>query len=77
MQDLFTLRADAAKIDLTDAIHSRFNKTKAILTSIMFSLEFIRDDMKLDNSTIYHALWAADGYLEELEVLFQRLEELH
>ncbi len=63
--------------DLKDQIYEKITKAKSVLTCIMFAAEFLCDDIKLDNHTLYNALWAADGYLEELEVLFNRLEEAH
>ena len=77
MQEIFTLNPSIAAIDLKDAIYCRINKTKAILTCVMFAAEFLRDDMEVDNHTLYNALWIADDCLNELGVLFQRLEELH
>lgn len=77
MQDIFSLNPNVSAIDLKDAIHCRINKTKAILTCVMFSSEFVRSDMSIDNHTIYHALWAADEYLDELEKIFQQLELLN
>ncbi len=59
-------------IDICDTIYSKIQKSKAILTSVMFATEFIRDDVALDNSTIYHALWAVDDYLEDIEMLLDK-----
>ena len=69
MRDFFLLKPDMPAVDLKDAIHSHLNKTKAILTCAMFATEFIRDDVKLDDHTLYHVLWAADDYLEDIETL--------
>lgn len=77
MKNFFTVKPETTKVDLKDAIYSHLNKSKAILTTTMFAIEFIRDDMTLDNHTLYNALWAVDDYLEELDLLFQRLEALH
>lgn len=63
--------------DLKDQIYEKIAKAKSVLTCVMFATEFIRDDMVLDKRTLYHALWATDGYLEELEMLFNQLEEVH
>jgi hypothetical protein len=76
MHDPFIFNSDVSVIDLKDAIHSRISKAKAILTCVMFASEFVRDDMTMDDHAVYHALWAADDYLEELDMLFQRLEEI-
>ncbi len=59
-------------IDVSDAIYSKIQKSKAILTSVMFATEFIRRDMTMDNHTIYHAWWAVDDYLEDIEMLLSK-----
>lgn len=76
MKQLFTINSDATVANLKDAIHGTLKKTKAILTCIMFSTEFIRDGLELDEHTLYHALWAADDYLDDLQLLLNRLERL-
>lgn len=60
--------------NLRDSIYSKIQKSKAILTAVMFATEFIRNEMSLDNQTIYHALWAVDDYLIEISDLFDRLK---
>lgn len=57
-----------------DAIYTKIQKSKAVITPVMFATEFIRSDMKLDN-TIYDTLWAVDDHLEELDLLFRQLEK--
>jgi hypothetical protein len=63
----------SSNISVKDAIFSKMQQSKAILTCVMFAIEFVRDDMILDNSTIYNALWAVDSYLENIELLFDQL----
>ena len=58
---------------IQDSIIEKISKAKSILTCIMFSAEFLREDMEIDNHTFYHALWAVDEYLEELEKLFEQI----
>lgn len=75
MQHIFTFNPNATIIDLKDAIYTRINKAKAILTCVMFATEALQKDPKLGLHSLYHTLWAADDCLEELEKLFQQLEE--
>jgi len=70
--DIFSTSTNPCSLDLEDAIHNKIQKSKAILTSVMFASEFIRNDMPLDNNTVYHALWAVDDYLAEIETLVKR-----
>lgn len=66
--DIFTIK---------DQIHEKITKAKSVLTCIMFATEFVHNEVEIDNHTIYHALWSVDDYLEELDILFQRLERVH
>lgn len=63
--------------DLNDSIYSKIQKSKAILTAVMFATEFIREEMALDNQTIYHALWVVDDYLTDVEGLCRQLGANH
>ncbi|MFT3742168.1 MAG: hypothetical protein QM752_05795 [Gammaproteobacteria bacterium] len=67
-----TLPASSTQIDLSDTILSHIQKSKTILTSVMFATEFLRDDMVVNQHTIYHALWAVDDYLEGIEALLNQ-----
>ena len=60
-------------IKLEDQTHEKIAKAKSILTCVMFSTGFVRNEMELDSNTLYHALWAIDEYLDELNLLFQQL----
>lgn len=60
-----------------DQMNEKIIKAKSILTCIMFAIEYVRDDIKLNNYTLYNALWVADDYLEELEMLLNQLEKVH
>ncbi len=62
-----------SSINIKDDIFSKMQQSKAILTCIMFTTAFIRDDMQLDNATLYNALCAVDHYLQELGLLFEQL----
>lgn len=77
MEQLNHLNAEVSSADLNDAIYSKLQKSKAILTSVMFASEFIRSDTTvLDNHTIYHALWAVEEYLAEIENLLHQSESI-
>jgi hypothetical protein len=71
MENPFTC-ISSSNIPIKDAIFSKMQQSKAILTCIMFAIEFVRDDMAIDNSTIYNALWAVDDCLENIGLLFER-----
>lgn len=62
-----------SSINIKDVISSKIQQSKAILTSVMFATEFIPAEMALDSHTIYHALWAVDDYLADIELLFNQL----
>jgi hypothetical protein len=64
---------NSSPLNLKDTTYHNLQKSKAILTCVMFATEFIRDDMALDNQTIYHALWAVDDYLENIETMLEQL----
>lgn len=74
MQDIFVLNPNATAIDLKDAIYTRINKAKAILTCVMFAAEVLQRDPHLGAHSLYHALWAADDNLKEMETLLTQLE---
>lgn len=75
MQDIFTLNPNATVIDIKDAIYARMNKVKAILICAMFATEVLQKDPRSGAHSLYHALWAADDNLEEMEVLLNQLEK--
>ena len=52
--------------DLSDTLFIKLQKSKAILTAVMFAGE------RIENDTVYGALWAVDEYLEDIEALLQR-----
>lgn len=76
MENLFVSAHDHTSMAIRDAIYSKIQQSKAILTCIMYSTKFVRSDIELDQTTLYHALWAVEDYLEELDSLFQELEKL-
>ena len=76
MENLFILNPNSSCLDLKDALYVKIQKSKAVLTCIMFAVQFIRGEVELDNNTLYHALWAVDDYLEELGLLFEQLKKL-
>jgi uncharacterized membrane protein YgaE (UPF0421/DUF939 family) len=58
---------------IRDSIQRNIDQTKAIITCIMFSAEFIQED----KNTLHHALWAVDEHLENLQKLFNFLDQLN
>ncbi len=56
-------------IDLKDKIYEKITKAKAVISCIMFAVEFVRDEVEIDNHTLYHALWVVDEYLDDLKRL--------
>lgn len=65
MNNIFVLQPNAAPADIQDAIDERMAKLKGIVGCLLAN-----DDMPQE---ILHAvLWAADGYLDELECLLGR-----
>ena len=76
MKHLFPLRSDATATDLKEAMHDVLAKAKAILTCIIFSTEFVREEVALEGQTLFSALCVADDCLDELMQLFQRWEHV-
>jgi hypothetical protein len=74
MQNVFIISPSVSLIDLQDEIFGRFQKIKAVLACIMFSIQLVRDDMQIANSTLYHALWSVDDQLDELERLYNEAQ---
>lgn len=74
MEKPFILNPALTSLNIKDAIDERLGKLKGILNCLMFAMEFVQDDNELDNETAYHALWAVDGFLEEITCLKQKLE---
>lgn len=75
MENLYTLSPSVTSVQLQDAIYARIHKSKAILTCLMFVSSHTRRGDSVDHHAIYHVLWAADQYLEELESLFRLFSE--
>lgn len=75
MEKLFILNPAANTTDLIDAIDEKISKIKGILNCVIFALEFSDSDDKLDHSSAYHALWAIDGFLDEVNCLRQKFRE--
>jgi hypothetical protein len=69
MKQAFVLNPAMTSIEIKDEMDSCINKIKAILTCTMFSTTFLKQDMALDNNTLYHALCIADDYMKNLELL--------
>ena len=61
--------------EIQDKIETHFHKIKATLTCIMFALDWLSTGIPSDKHTLYHALWAVDDHLVELDNLFQQLVE--
>lgn len=75
MDNAFVYNTELYQTQIQDTIQDRINKAKAVITCLMFSVEFLNEDVSLDNSTIFHALWAVDGFLEEIELLQNKLNQ--
>jgi hypothetical protein len=76
MQHAFILNPHASPLDLKDAIHEVCTKSKAILTCMLFAMNFAREEMELDQGTIYHLVSTMHGYVDEMAQLFLALEEI-
>jgi len=73
MGNYFILNSCLTKLDLIDAINERIMKSKS-MTSYLLSCDFSGDD---NAKSIYGIVWALDGYLEELDCLFGRLDKIN
>lgn len=73
----FVLNPSAKFLTVINNIEERVCKIKGIINCVMLASEHISDaSAKLPNSTVYHALWSIEGYVEELELLCRHLTEL-
>ena len=50
MENPFNCNSSLSSIAIKDAIFSKMQQSKAILTCVMFATEFVRDDMRLGNA---------------------------
>lgn len=73
MEKIFVLNPNLNLLNIKDAIEERLNKMKGILNCLMFAN--IQDE-ELDCDTTYHALWAMDGFLDEINYLKRKLDEI-
>jgi hypothetical protein len=73
MDSPFILNPRITVPTIKDAIHERMSKLSGVLTCLMYATEFIQDDQGLDRNSIYHTLWAMEGFLDEVNCLQQQL----
>ncbi len=73
MDNLFTLNPTAEILDIKDGIDERINKAKGILNCLMFAIEHITSNKELNNNSTYHALWAVDGFIDEINCLEKKI----
>ncbi len=74
MDNLFFLNPTANDLDIKDAINERFDKAKGVLNCLMLLVGEGGDEF--NNYSAYHALWAIDGFLDEIDWLKQKLDEM-
>jgi hypothetical protein len=72
MQPIFIINPEASLTDIKDTINSTLNKLKAILNCIMLSKQINH----IEESTTYHALWAADDLVDNINLLLTQIEKL-
>lgn len=72
MEKIFILNPAINNLVIQDAVEERINKMKGVLNCLIFSLEFTQEDQELDSTSAYHALWAIDGFLDEINCLRQK-----
>ena len=73
MDSIFTLKPFATVLELKDAIDERLIKAKAI-TGCLLSQDY---DLHESNHAIFNgAVWAIDGFIEEIEFLGDRLSKV-
>jgi hypothetical protein len=76
MEKPFIFNPNINSLDLKDAIDERYSKLRGVLNCLIFAIEFTQEDQELDNSSAYHALWAIDGFLEEVDYLRKKLDDM-
>jgi len=74
MEKSFLLNPSFNLLEIKDAMNDRFSKIKGILNCLIFALEFVQGDDELDHNSAFHALWAIDGFLDELCCLKEKLD---
>ena len=70
MDNTFILNPAINALDIQDAIHERLTKARSIVSCLLAGNAGIAE---LRNRFIYGAMWAIDGYLEEIEILHDML----
>jgi hypothetical protein len=76
MEKPFILNPTLNLLEIKDAMDERFSKLKGVLNCLMFAVEFVQGDDELDNDSAYHALWAIDGFVDEIYCLKQKLDNM-
>lgn len=69
MEKYFIVNPQATSLNIQDAIDEKLDKIRGILNCLIFAIEFTQEDQELDSSSAYHTLWAIDGFLEEINCL--------
>ena len=70
MDNIFILNPSVTDLDLKDAIDESFLKIKAITVCLLATRDGINE---LDQETMYNLIWLVDDYLDEIDLLRNKL----
>jgi hypothetical protein len=73
MDNIFILNPSLDKMDLVDAINERITKLKALVTCLLFASY---SDSGIDNNVVGNTAWAIEGFIDEIELLQEKIEKL-
>lgn len=71
MEDLFIVNPMASEGDIWDGIYERVSKQKAIVVALM--VDGGEDEILVSKKTLDNALWAIQGYAQEISSLADKL----
>jgi hypothetical protein len=72
MENVFILNPSLKLLDLKNAINNRLVKVQSIITLLLAASQ--ENEFIINDRTINIALWAAEGYLDEIECLHEKLD---
>jgi len=70
METIFVLNPSVSVLNIKDAIHERLSKAASV-TSCLLACK--GGQASLSDQLMYGAIWAIDGYLQDIDGLYERL----
>jgi hypothetical protein len=73
MDNTFIFNPSIGSLGIKDSIYERLTKAQAITSCLLANND---GEAELPYTCIYGAIWAVDSYLEELDCLFTKLDNI-